>query len=465
MHTALNLQADDQGRRSRHARPVAGEDETGSMNRNPIQSLALLGAALCCAAACERPEPVAEVAELGSGYWTASISLPGDTIDTGLELNRSGDSWQANLINGQERVRIDQVTVSGDKLLLRFPAFNNEIKATLVDGKLLGTLTLVKRFGEIQVMPFEAVPGLQAPEPAEAPAPAVDLSGRWAVRFTNEDGTDSPSIGEFAQRGSRLFGTFLNPNGDHRFLAGFVSGSKFKLSTFDGAHAFIFSGEVTDGAIVNAGFWSGTSFHQSWSATRNENVELPDAYSRTYLKPGYERLEFEFPNEDGVPVSIDDEKFAGKVVLVMLGGSWCPNCNDEARFMAPLYAQYRDQGLEVIALMYEHFDDRELAVAQVGELRRKFDIEYEMLIAGISDKTEAAKTLPSLSAVLAFPTTIFIDRSGRVRKIHTGFSGPGTGEHHERLREEMTSIVRELLAEPEDLIETLTSDDNSPVEE
>jgi len=145
----------------------------------------------------------------------------------------------------------------------------------------------------------------------------------------------------------------------------------------------------------------------------------------------------------------------------MLGGSWCPNCNDEARFMAPLYEEYREQGLEVVALMYEHFDDHELATQQVRELRRKFGIQYVTLIAGISDKTVAAKTLPSLNAVLAFPTTIFIDRGGRVRSIHTGFSGPGTGEHHERLQEEMTSLIDTLLAEPEDLIDVLTSDDTS----
>jgi peroxiredoxin len=310
-------------------------------------------------------------------------------------------------------------------------------------------------------MPFAARPGSMTNAEMNASA-NHDLSGRWAVRFHEPDGTDTASIGEFAQRGSRLFGTFLNPNGDHRFLAGHVRGDEFHLSTFDGAHAFIFSGSIDkEGAIVDADFWSGTSWHQKWSAERNENVSLPDAFSRTFLKPGYERFEFALPNEDGVTVSLDDEKYRDKVVMVTLAGTWCPNCNDEARYLAPFYTRYRDQGLEIVALMFEHFEDHDVAAEQVRRFRAKHGIEYDTLIAGVSDKTEAGKVLPSLSAVLAFPTTIFIDRDGRVRRIHTGFAGPGTGEHFVRLQRQFTDLVTELLAEPPNLIESLTSDQNA----
>ena len=401
-------------------------------------------------------DPVTRVPQ--SGYWQATITLPGGEIETGFEISRNDDQWQASLINSRERVRIDEVSFTDGELLLRFPAFNNEIRATLRDNELLGELTIVRRFGETQTMPFRATYG-GAREPEGKETPRHDLSGKWAVRFHEPDGTDTASIGEFAQRGARLFGTFLNPNGDHRFLAGHVVGDRFHMSTFDGAHAFIFSGEINaDGAIENADFWSSTNWHQKWSAVRDDNVALPDAFSRTWLKPGYEKFEFEFSDTEGQTVSLGDEKYAGKVVIVTIAGTWCPNCNDEARFLAPFYDQYRDQGLEVIALMFEHFDDFDLAAKQVVALRSKFNINYDMLVAGISDKTEASNALPSLSGILAFPTTIFIDRSGRVRNIHTGFSGPGTGEHYLKLQEEFTALVRTLLAEPANLIETLTSE-------
>ncbi len=428
------------------------------MNKQITRASIIVCALLLSVSACNEPPSVDETPVLRSGYWQASITLLGGDIETGIEISRDGELYQASLVNGQERVRIDDVSFSDGELLLRFPAFNNEIRATLADGKLKGELTIVRRFGETQVMPFSAMPGNEHSQ-EDGAAPNHDMSGRWQVRFHEPDGTDSPSIGEFAQRGSRLFGTFLNPNGDHRFLAGHVRGNNFHLSTFDGAHAFIFSGEISEaGDIQNASFWSATSWHQYWSAIPNEDVELPDSYQRAFLNPGYETFEFEFPDPDGVPVSLADEKYDGKVVLVTIAGTWCPNCNDEARMMVPLHRQYRDQGLEVVALMFEHFEEHAVAAEQVRRFREKFDIEYDTLIAGISDKTEASRVLPALSAVLAFPTTIFIDRGGRVRRIHTGFSGPGTGEHYELLQRDFKDLITTLLAEPENLIKTLTSD-------
>jgi peroxiredoxin len=421
------------------------------------------GAAMLQLTGCEQPAPGAATPALQPGYWQASIALPGAEIETGIELSRDDEIYSASLINGQERVRIDEVTFVNGELRLRFPAFNNVIQATLTDNRLDGTLTLMKRFGDTQVMTFSAVPG-NPPSAEGNESPNHDMSGRWAVRFHEPDGSDNPAIGEFAQRGSRLFGTFLTPNADHRYLAGHIRGDQFHLSTFDGAHAFVFSGEISaDGAIANADFWSGTNWHQKWSADRNELAALPDAFSRTYLKPGYERFEFSFPDQDGKPVSFSDEKYAGKVVLVTIAGTWCPNCNDEARFLAPFYQEHRDQGLEVVALMFEHFDRFEAAAAQVRAFREKFGLEYDTLIAGTSDKEEASAALPQLNAVLAYPTTIFIGRGGRVRHIHTGFSGPGTGEHYLELQDRFEELVDGLLDEPADLIESLTN--NKPEEQ
>ena len=52
-----------------------------------------------------------------------------------------------------------------------------------------------------------------------------------------------------------------------------------------------------------------------------------------------------------------------------------------------------------------------------------------------------------MNGVFAYPTTIWVDRTGRVRKIHAGFAGPATGWHHDELIHEFTAFTRELLAE------------------
>jgi hypothetical protein len=81
------------------------------------------------------------------------------------------------------------------------------------------------------------------------------------------------------------------------------------------------------------------------------------------------------------------------------------------------------------------------------EFRDQYEIEYPTLIAGISDKDDASRKLPALDHVYAYPTTVFIDRSGVVRKIHTGFAGPATGEHYEALKRDFEDTIRALLAE------------------
>jgi len=75
-------------------------------------------------------------------------------------------------------------------------------------------------------------------------------------------------------------------------------------------------------------------------------------------------------------------------------------------------------------------------------------LEFPLLLAGTNDKKAAAATLPDLTAILAYPTTVFVGRDGRVRKIHSGFAGPGTGEHHLQLVARLEAIIEELLAEP-----------------
>jgi hypothetical protein len=49
--------------------------------------------------------------------------------------------------------------------------------------------------------------------------------------------------------------------------------------------------------------------------------------------------------------------------------------------------------------------------------------------------------------VLSYPTTVFVDKKGKVRKIHTGFNGPATGEKFTEFKTEFKAFVGELLAE------------------
>ena len=380
------------------------------------------------------------------GIYRVVLQLPGGDLPFGLELARSGPGWVGFLVNGGERVKLSEVAVDGAHLEIKMPGYENRLTAEAKGDRIEGELVLDKLGGKDQHIPLRA----QFHQtyrffPHSSPGRA-DLSGRWAVTFTDDTGATENAVGEFSQSRGIVTGTFLTDTGDHRFLAGQVHGGELFLSTFDGAHAFLYEAKIDADTLVGD-FWSGTAYHERWTATRDSKAALPDAYSLTSMRPGANGFAFAFPDLGGTMVTSNDARFRHKVIVIALAGSWCPNCHDEAAFLAPLYRDYRAKGLEVVSLMFEHFGDFERAAAATARFRQHYGIEYTTLIAGISDKDDAAKKLPMLERVYAFPTTIFIDRKGQVRKIHTGFSGPATGAHYTEFVDEFKRTLDQLLAE------------------
>ncbi len=411
--------------------------------KHAVLKLLVIGGVLFLFIGCDRVPP-----ELLPGRWRATATLPGGELPFFIDVHPDSITPEVFLVNGEERVRVREVHLSRDSVILKLPAFNTTLRARRSRPEVLeGELILVKRGGVRQVMPFQARHGVTHRFFAHAAPPAIEVTGRWEVTFVDDEGNATQAVGEFHQQHRRLRGTFMTPTGDYRFLEGEVTDSSLYLSCFDGGHAFLFRAKLDSQGQLRGDFWSGTAWHEKWTARPNPEASLPDPYRLTYLKAGYDRFDFIFPNINGDSISLSDPQFRGKVVLISIGGSWCPNCHDETRFLVQLYKEYHDQGLEVIGLMYEHFRDFSRAARQVRRFREKFGIRYPLLIAGYSDKEAASRTLPMLNHVLSYPTTIFVDRRGRVRKIHTGFTGPGTGEHYRQLTREYRELVEQLLRE------------------
>ena len=387
---------------------------------------------------------------LEQGVWRAVLKTKSAAeIPFNFSVIDSAGKTYLDIINGSERFRVDEITFREDSVLIQMPLFDSEIKAVLKNGRLYGDW--IKHLpNQDATMPFVAQPNTEWRFFNTKLEPKFNASGKWSTTFIAEDGSDTTlAVGEFEQTGSRVTGTFLTATGDYRFLEGTVSGNKFYLSCFDGTHAYLFTGEFSDAnTISNGKFYSGYSGLETWTAKRDDHAMLPDAYSLTALKPGYDKISFSFPNLAGEKVSLSDSKFKNKVVVIQFFGSWCPNCMDETAYLSPFYKKYKDLGVEVVGLAYERTTDFNKSRKNVQRLRDRFDVTYEMLITGsTNDKEEVAKTLPMLNTFVAFPTTMILDKSGKVRRIHTGFTGPGTGDHYIKFVEEFERTIESLLNE------------------
>jgi peroxiredoxin len=381
------------------------------------------------------------------GIYRVLLQTPGGELPFGLELKQQDSHPVGYLINGQERLLLSDIKITGSHLEIPMPGYENVLKADATGSELRGEIFLVKLNAKNQHVPLHATLG-ETYRFFEHPASDnADVSGRWAMKLIDDSGAPEAVVGEFSQSHDVVTGTILTATGDHRYLAGQVKGDELYLSTFDGAHVFLYKAKIAADGSLDGDWWSGLAYHEKWIGKRDAAAQLPDAYGVTAMRAGVKTFDFAFPDLAGKTVSSKDPQFRGKVLIVALAGSWCPNCHDEAAFLAPLYKDYRDKGLEIVSLQFEHFGDFERAAEATQRFRQHYGIEYTTLIAGISDKDEAAKKLPMLQSFVAFPTTIFIDRKGNVRKIHTGYTGPATGDHYVQFVTEVKTTLDQLLAE------------------
>ncbi|WP_221389746.1 peroxiredoxin [Dyadobacter sp. NIV53] len=388
---------------------------------------------------------------LKRGIWRATLSRDGQQLPLLLEIfkNPKGDSYTVYTMNGGERLRLDTAYFERDSLHIPMQLFDAEIVASLEKDELKGRYSRTKEGNVTGSLPFHAKFGESYRFFPEGTAKSTkNVSGKWSTVFVNTSTGDSTvAVGNFSQEGNVVQGSFLTPTGDYRFLNGNVNGDSLFLSTFDGSNAMLFKAAIqTDGSLKGA-LWSGIKGYKMWVATLNPNAKLPDATKLTFLKPGYDQVDFSFPDANGKKVSLKDPQFKDKVVILQIMGSWCPNCMDETNFLAPWYKNNKERGIEIVGLSFEHSDKPDISFPKIKKMINRFNMDYPVLLAGTNTDEATAKALPMLNKVMSYPTTIFIDKKGKVREIHTGFSGPGTGKYYEEYVQEFNGLITKLVEE------------------
>jgi len=376
-----------------------------------------------------------------AGRWDATVQVNGVDIPFRFELSGDGSNVKGSFFNGDERITSTSGRFENGSLVLRWDDHASRLEATMHDGVLEGKYQRAGR-DEKSTYPFSAK---RYSPPSAYKGQVPSIAGMWIIP------TDSPK-GEKAwrfivrQTGPEVSAAVLRIDGDTGALTGRYKDGKFVLSHFDSARPMLM--EVTlqkDGTLelLENGKTQRTAV-RSEEARAKGLPEPTDPLKHTSVKDPSEPFHFRFPDLNGKVVSNADAKFRGKVVLVNITGSWCPNCHDEAPFLAELYKKYRDQGLEIVALSFEEADQLK-DLARLRAFVKRYDIEYTVLVGG--EPSEANGKLTQAVNWNSWPTTFFIGRNGLVRGVHAGFPSSASGELYRQAKDEFTAEVQHLLQE------------------
>jgi thiol-disulfide isomerase/thioredoxin len=371
--------------------------------------------------------------------WRAALELAGGELRFGLEVEGGGAKRRARLCNGTVCQPLSGVKLRGDSIEFAIADYAASITAAVRGDSLVGTYRNVGNRGP-RVIPFRASRGRWP----SVPAPTA-LLGRWDAIFYQDLGT-SPRVFELRNGPGGLEGTIISNTGDYGHFAGSVAGDSFALAHFDGSFVYLITGRLR-GDTLRGVFHAGLRSETSWTAVRSTGAPHLRAPTEITKADTSQPFRFAFPDLTGRLVTDHDARFRGKVLLIDVFGSWCPTCHDAAPDLVRLYRRYHSRGLEIVGLAYEVTGDTATDGAQVRRFRDKFGIPYPLLLAGINDADAAAATLPQLQGFTSFPTTVFLGRDGKVRRVHAGFYGPSTGAQHQRLVRDFEREIERLLAE------------------
>lgn len=387
----------------------------------------------------------AQYSHMPEGTWRgALVRTDGIEIPFTFETAEVNGEPLVYFINADDKLMVDEIRFSGDSVVVDMPFFDAKFVGGINNGNIAGNY--YKTSGEnVTRIPFKTY---YNKERFTRTTPELrNISGKWEV-YIKEDRAD---IGIFNQdENGRVTGTILTPSGDYRFMEGIVDGDSLMMSVFDGGYNMLLTAKISDNnTLTNGVLYSGLTSKQSWHGKRNDALEMGDGEDLTKMRPGEERLNFSFPSTEGEMVSINDDKYKGKVVLVQIMGSWCPNCMDETDFLSDYYNKNKHRGLEVIGLAYERTTDFEKNKKLLQPYIDRFNVQYPILIppVKVSDPEKEQKTLPQIDKIRAYPSLIYIGRDGKVRKIHSGFSGPATGSFYEEYKKNFYNDLDKLLAE------------------
>ena len=388
---------------------------------------------------CQKPLPE-------SATWSGTITLAENRkLPLRLELDLASSPPAGSFIVGDERTPIPEILYEGDSLSVVISEYGAAMR-----GRWDGTSwngTFFRYRNDTVRLAFSASPESDKPAEQVASSPAgVRLVGTFQVYYNNPDGIDSTTMAKFWARGDSVFGTFIDPSGDHGLMVGTQKGPTAAIGRFTGWQANLIELEQQEGQ------WTGKYYArqlqpESFSLVARPSIPAqPLDPRRTRMKNPRAPFVFAGITADGDSIRSSDPRFKGKALIVDIMGTWCHNCLDEAPVLEQLYQEFKDEGLEIVGLAFEVTNDAGTARRNLDIYRKRHGLTFPLIYSGSLDASNVdAKIRVQLEDFFAYPTSVFINRKGKVEHLHWGFKGPGTGEEYQQEVAGFYELVKKLV--------------------
>lgn len=379
-----------------------------------------------------------------NGFWKFEISLQDKMLPMLIYLEKNKNQVSGYLLNSDEKISLDGI-FNGDMIILEIGAGHGIFELSLKNDELKGMWSKANK--EDYKIPLRAKKYNKDHlfKRYENKENFLNISGNWRLSFfdiNSENGTDS--LGMFKQNGSRVQGSILTETGDYRYLDGYIEKDHVYLFGFDGTFSFIIELTIKNDKMSGE-ILSGKTYHAKFAGVKDALFTLSDANSLTKTKHR-QPLKLEIKDLNDNIVNITEKSFVGKIKIIQIFGSWCPNCIDETRFIVDWKKNNLDKlnHVEFLLVAFENFKEKNDAVKALNKLKYKLEIDYPILLADYKTTATVLDYFP-LDKLVAFPTMLFLNKKNEIVKIHTGFSGQATGEFFKEFIKDFNITIDNLI--------------------
>jgi thiol-disulfide isomerase/thioredoxin len=368
-----------------------------------------------------------------TGFYKMELQYPEGQVPFLIEFQKNKKQLTATIHNGEEKIILKDIKSKKGLVKIPLQTYQNSLELKFQKNSANGFFI---RHNKNPIVKFP-VTGELTKAPLFSPNQTTqNLTGKYQIELINKAQQSTPAILILKQKKDFLSATILTPYGDYRYLHGNILNNKITLANFEGVFNFLITGTIKNNKIEAIMI---TQENSVIKGSKNDSAVLENKTTQIQKK-----IDFQFPDLKQKIVSLKKPEFQNKPIILQFFGSWCPNCIDETLFLLDWYPKYKNK-ISLIALSFERGLTEAESIMHLKKVVAKRKINYPILLAGKTAEETPEKVLPWIKKFESFPTTIFLNKKHEVVKIHSGFTGPGTGEYFEKFKSEFNQTIQGLL--------------------